>query len=130
MLLVYIILGSFVTFLVGLRALSYHLYYYSRFMLRYGCLMMFAWIWAILTLIWVYFDSPQMSMRCYTRGAREEHNFGSSQDHGPTMVPAMDRSGLCNCDLFVFSSAVWLNILMFFYINSSLSSKEGEHSID
>ena len=113
---IYIILGSFCTFLRELCALSYHLYAYSWFILGYGCLMMFAEVWTILTqnftLIWMYFD-PQMAMRCYARGAREEQKFDSSQDHSPTMVLATDHRELCNCGLFVFSSAVWLWIVKF-----------------
>jgi len=67
--------GHFATF-GELCALSYHLYSYSWFMLGYGCLMIFAWIWTILTqhliLIWVYFDPLWMPMRCYAHGTKEE----------------------------------------------------------
>jgi len=65
-------------------------------------------------------------MRCYTHGARIEQNYGSSQDHDPTVVPAIDRGELCNCGLFIFPLAMWLKILKLFFISSSLSSKEEE----
>jgi len=66
-------------------------------------------------------------MRSYARGAREEQKYDSSQDHDPTVGPAIDRGEMCNYGLFDFASVVWLKILKLFFISLSLSSKKGEN---